>query len=246
MSTAVSGLSRGDRGYPRVMKLDAAGVTLEADLAVPMEARGLVLFAHGSGSSRLSPRNRMVATQLGVAGFGTVLTDLLTPEEEERDAATAELRFDIGVLARRLTGIVDRLPELDGARDLPIGLFGASTGAAAALLAAAARPRGVRAVVSRGGRPDLAGDRLSAVTVPTLLIVGERDPDVIDLNRAAATRLTGEWALRIVAGASHLFEEPGTLEEVATAATAWFNAHLGHRGREGEPDGVFMEGGGHA
>lgn len=227
------------------MKLDAAGVALEADLALPTEARGLVLFAHGSGSSRLSPRNRMVAAQLGAAGLGTVLTDLLTPEEEERDAATAELRFDIGLLARRVTGIVDRLLDLPAARDLPIGLFGASTGAAAALLAAAARPEGVRAVVSRGGRPDLAGDDLAGVTAPTLLIVGERDPEVIDLNRAAATRLTGEWALRIVAGAGHLFEEPGALEEVANAANAWFRVHLGRRGGE-EPDGAFMEGGGHA
>jgi putative phosphoribosyl transferase len=228
------------------MKLDAAGVALEADLAVPPDARGVVLFAHGSGSSRLSPRNRMVADQLGAAGFGTVLTDLLTPDEAERDAATAELRFDIGLLARRLTGIVDRLPELPGVRDLPVGLFGASTGAAAALLAAAARPERVRAVVSRGGRPDLAGDHLSGVTAPTLLVVGERDPQVIELNRAAAAQLTGEWALRIVAGASHLFEEPGTLEEVANATRAWFGAHLG-RGPDGEgPEGVVMEGGGHA
>jgi dienelactone hydrolase len=229
------------------MKLDAAGAVLEADLAVPPEPQGVVLFAHGSGSSRLSPRNRMVATRLGVAGFGTVLTDLLTPDEEEVDAATAELRFDTDLLARRLTAIVDRLPELPTVRDLPIGLFGASTGAAAALLAAAARPQRVRAVVSRGGRPDLAGDHLSGVSAPTLLIVGERDPEVIELNRAAATRLRGGWALRIVAGAGHLFEEPGALDEVANAAIAWFTVHLGDqdRGNEG-PEGLVMEGGGHA
>ena len=221
------------------MKLDAAGVALEADLAVPMEPRGLVLFAHGSGSSRLSPRNRMVATELGVAGFATVLTDLLAPEEEE-------LRFDVELLARRLAGILDQLAELGEVGVLPVGLFGASTGAAAALLAAAARPDRVRAVVSRGGRPDLAGEHLAGVTAPTLLVVGERDPEVIELNRAAATRLTGEWALRIVAGAGHLFEEPGALEEVANAARAWFGVHLG-RGREGEgPEGMVMEGGGHA
>jgi putative phosphoribosyl transferase len=222
------------------MKLDAAGAALEADLAMPGEPRGVVLFAHGSGSSRLSPRNRMVAAQLGIAGFGTVLTDLLMPEEEE------QLRFDVALLARRLTAIVDRLPELPGVGARPIGLFGASTGAAAALLAAAARPQRVRAVVSRGGRPDLAGDRLSGVTAPTLLIVGERDPEVIELNRAAASRVGGEWALRIVPGAGHLFAEPGALEEVANAATAWFGAHL-LASRDGEgPEGLVMEGGGHA
>jgi pimeloyl-ACP methyl ester carboxylesterase len=222
------------------MKLDAAGAALEADLAVPPEPHGVVLFAHGSGSSRLSPRNRMVAAQLGLAGFGTVLTDLLTPEEAE------PLRFDIALLARRLTGTVDHLRGLAAVGELPIGLFGASTGAAAALLTATARPERVRAVVSRGGRPDLAGDRLAGVTAPTLLIVGERDPEVIELNRAAATRLAGEWALRIVPGAGHLFEEPGALEEVAIAATAWFRAHLvASRGGEG-PEGQLMEGGGHA
>lgn len=221
------------------MKLDAAGAVLEADVVMPAEPRGVVLFAHGSGSSRLSPRNRMVATHLGAAGFATVLTDLLTPEEEER-------RFEIDLLAGRLTGVLDRLAELPEVRELPVGLFGASTGAAAALLAAADRPRRVHAVVSRGGRADLAGDRLAGVTAPTLLIVGERDPEVIELNRAAATRLTGEWALRIVAGAGHLFEEPGALEEVANAARAWFDVHLG-QGRDGTgPEGAVMEGGGHA
>ncbi|MDQ7906247.1 dienelactone hydrolase family protein [Phytohabitans sp. ZYX-F-186] len=229
------------------MKLDAAGAALEADLAMPPEPRGVVLFAHGSGSSRMSPRNRLVASHLGAAGFGTLLTDLLTPDEEQTDAVTGELRFDVRLLARRLTAIVDHLPELPQVRQLPIGLFGASTGAAAALLAAAARPRNVRAVVSRGGRPDLAGDHLPGVIAPTLLIVGERDPEVIELNRAAATRLGGEWALRIVAGATHLFEEPHALDEVARAAGAWFGVHLSARGRGTEgPSGVVMEGGGHA
>ncbi|WP_345512560.1 dienelactone hydrolase family protein [Phytohabitans houttuyneae] len=224
------------------MKLDAAGTVLEADLAVPAQARGVVLFAHGSGSSRLSPRNRMVAGRLASAGFGTVLTDLLTPDEAEADA---ELRFDIALLARRLTAVLDLLPEHAVLDRLPVGLFGASTGAAAALLATAERPRQVRAVVSRGGRPDLAGDRLAGVVAPTLLIVGERDPEVIALNRAATAGLGGEWALRVVAGAGHLFEEPGALDEVASAATAWFSVHLAARTGD-DPDGMLMEGGGHA
>jgi dienelactone hydrolase len=229
------------------MKLEAAGVTLEADLSVPQEPRGVVLFAHGSGSSRLSPRNRMVATRLENAGFGTVLTDLLTPEEEEADAAGTEFRFDMTLLARRLTAIVDHLPEVAVVDRLPIGLFGASTGAAAALLTTAARPQHIGAVVSRGGRPDLADDHLPGVMAPTLLIVGERDPQVMELNRAAATRLGGEWALRTVANATHLFEEPGALEEVANAATAWFSVHLGDRVRDvDDPEGMLMEGGGHA
>jgi putative phosphoribosyl transferase len=229
------------------MKLDAAGTTLEADVAVPSEPRGVVLFAHGGGGSRLSPRDRMVASRLRSAGFGTVLADLLTPEEEEADTATAEPRFDITLLARRLTAIVDRLPELTAVDRPPIGLFGTSSGTAAALLATAARPQYVRAVVSRGGRPDLAGDHLAGVTAPTLLIVGERDPEVTALNRAATARLGGEWALRIVAGAGHHFEEPGALEEVANAANAWFSVHLSERDRDAQgPEGVIMEGGGHA
>lgn len=247
MSTAAGWYGGGDGGYPFDMKLEAAGATLEADLAVPAEPRGVVLFAHGSGSSRLSPRNRMVASRLASAGFGTVLTDLLTPDEEEADAASAELRFDIPLLARRLTAIVDRLAEVEAVDRLPIGLFGASTGAAAALLATAARPHRVRAVVSRGGRPDLAGDHLPGVVAPTLLIVGERDPRVVELNRAAAAGLGGEWALRVVPGAGHLFEEPGALEEVANAATAWFSVHLNERDRDDQgPEGMIMEGGGHA
>ncbi|BCB75895.1 dienelactone hydrolase family protein [Phytohabitans flavus] len=229
------------------MKLDAAGAVLDADVVVPEEPRGMVLFAHGSGSSRLSPRNRMVASRLNAERFGTVLTDLLTHEEERVDAATAELRFDIELLAGRLNAIIDRLPELPQVRHLPIGLFGASTGAAAALVAAAARPTRVDAVVSRGGRPDLAGDHLAGVAAPTLLIVGGQDEEVLDLNRSAATRIGGEWGLRVVDGATHLFEEPGALEEVANAATAWFNVHLDERGGDvQEPEGVIMEGGGHA
>ncbi|MFC0534114.1 dienelactone hydrolase family protein [Phytohabitans kaempferiae] len=238
------------------MKLDAAGAALDADVAVPPDPRGLVLFAHGSGSSRLSPRNRMVAGRLEAAGFGTVLTDLLTEREEETDAATAEFRFDIPLLARRLTGIVDRLGERRQVRGLPLGLFGASTGAAAALRTAAARSQRVHAVVSRGGRPDLAGDDLALVHAPTLLIVGERDPEVMELNRAAATELSGEWALRTVPGASHLFEEPGALDEVADAAAAWFGAHLGREAEDRDQTGeapeavgreaMGMEGGTHA
>jgi putative phosphoribosyl transferase len=247
VSTTMSRHSDGHPGYPFLMKVDAAGVELEADLAMPREARGLVLFAHGSGSSRMSPRNRMVATQLGVAGFATVLTDLLTPEEGERDEATGEFRFDVELLSNRLTGVLDHVPEMPRIHALPVGLFGASTGAAAALLTAAARPHLVRAIVSRGGRVDMAGDHLSGVTAPTLLIVGERDPEVIELNRAAATQLAGEWALRIVDNAGHLFEEPGALEDVANAAMAWFTVHLGDRKREDEgPEGLVMEGGGHA
>jgi dienelactone hydrolase len=212
--------------YDNVIRMEAAGVVLDADVTVPPQARAVVLFAHGSGSSRLSPRNRMVADRLNGMGLATVLTDLLTPDEERVDAVTAELRFDIGLLARRLTGIIDWMTEQPMLDSLPLGLFGASTGAAAALLAAAARPRRVRAVVSRGGRPDLAGDQLTGVSAPTLLIVGGRDPEVLDLNKAAARRLSGVHELRVVPGATHLFAEPGTLEQVASAAAEWFDRHL--------------------
>jgi putative phosphoribosyl transferase len=212
--------------YDNVIRMEAAGVVLDADVTVPPQARAVVLFAHGSGSSRLSPRNRMVADRLNGIGLATVLTDLLTPDEERVDAVTAELRFDIGLLARRLTGIIDWMTEQPMLDSLPLGLFGASTGAAAALLAAAARPRRVRAVVSRGGRPDLAGDQLTGVSAPTLLIVGGRDPEVLDLNKAAARRLSGVHELWVVPGATHLFAEPGTLEQVASAAAEWFDRHL--------------------
>jgi pimeloyl-ACP methyl ester carboxylesterase len=202
------------------------GIALEADIVVPQPARGAVLFAHGSGSSRRSPRNQFVAGHLQGFGLATVLVDLLTPAEEQVDARTAGLRFDIELLAARLTGLTDWLAGNESTAGLDIGLFGASTGAAAALVAAAARPGSVAAVVSRGGRPDLAGDSLRLVSQPTLLIVGERDASVIDLNRQAMQMLSGQKRLEIVPGASHLFEEAGALEEVANLARDWFVAHL--------------------
>ncbi|MGI5242596.1 dienelactone hydrolase family protein [Dactylosporangium sp. CA-139066] len=210
-------------------KVPSAGVLLDADLTVPAHAKGVVLFAHGSGSSRLSPRNRLVAERLNAAGLATVLTDLLTAEEEEHDALTGELRFDIGLLAGRLTGVADWIAAEAALAALPLGLFGASTGAAAALMTAAARPRQVRAVVSRGGRPDLAGAALTETEAPVLLIVGERDERVLELNRAAAGDLavSSVW---VVGGATHLFEEPGALEEVAGAAADWFDQHLAGEG----------------
>jgi putative phosphoribosyl transferase len=206
-----------------LVEIPAAGVTLQADLAEPEQPRGVVAFAHGSGSSRQSPRNRGVAEVLNRHGLATLLADLLTEPEERRDARSGELRFDIGLLGRRVIALVD---WLSAARTLPIGLFGASTGAAAALVAAAERPV-VAAVVSRGGRPDLAAAALPAVRAPTLLIVGERDPQVLDLNRRAAELLTAPQQLHIVPGATHLFEEPGALDQVATEAAGWFGRHLG-------------------
>jgi dienelactone hydrolase len=207
-------------------RIDAAGAELAADVTVPEGARGVVLFAHGSGSSRHSPRNRMVAGRLQERGLATVLADLLTAEEEARDALTGELRFDIGLLAGRVTGMVDWAGTAERLRDLPVGLFGASTGAAAALVAAAERPGVVRAVVSRGGRPDLAGDALSRVRAPTLLIVGGEDHQVVALNRDAADAIAGPVELHLVPGATHLFEEPGALQEVAERAAQWFETHL--------------------
>ncbi|MGZ5295215.1 MAG: dienelactone hydrolase family protein [Actinomycetota bacterium] len=196
------------------------------DLRLPTGARGLVIFAHGSGSSRHSPRNRMVATSLNEAGFATLLFDLLTAAEERVDDRTRELRFDIRLLAERLLAAADAVVERPDTFGLPLGTFGASTGAAAALVAAAARPAEVRAIVSRGGRPDLAGEALPGVRAPTLLIVGSRDPQVIDLNHEAAARMTCERETVIVPGATHLFEEPGTLEEVARLAGEWFDRYL--------------------
>jgi dienelactone hydrolase len=207
-------------------RIPVADVILEADVAVPAQARGVVLFAHGSGSSRHSPRNRHVASVLREAGLATVLVDLLTPAEEQRDAWTAELRFSIGMLATRVAALADWLSAYSRTEGLGIGLFGASTGAAAALVAAAERSGIVQAVVSRGGRPDLAGEYLHLVRQPTLLIVGENDPAVIDLNRRALRELPGEGRLEIVPGASHLFEEPGTLEQVSALARDWFLLHL--------------------
>ncbi|WBB57798.1 alpha/beta fold hydrolase [Streptomyces sp. WMMC500] len=200
--------------------LRIAGTELSGDLAVPDEAAGLVLFAHGSGSSRHSPRNQAVAAQLNDRGFGTLLLDLLTPAEDQTDEVTREHRFDIALLARRLSGAADWLAARIS--DLPLGLFGASTGAAAALITAAERPELVRAVVSRGGRPDLAGGALAGVRAPVLLLVGGRDDLVIKLNEEAAHELTAPYELRVIPGATHLFPEPGALEEVGAAAAEWF------------------------
>ena len=199
------------------------GPTLAGDLTVPEDATAVVVFAHGSGSGRLSPRNREVASELQRRGLATLLMDLLSEEEERRDHVTGEHRFDIPLLAGRLVDAIDQLRELLGeAAALPIGLFGASTGAAAALIAAARRPQVVRAVVSRGGRPDLAGDALAEVRAPTLLIVGGHDLTVLGLNRQAMSAMRSEVELVIVPGASHLFEEAGALEEVARLAGDWF------------------------
>jgi putative phosphoribosyl transferase len=192
-----------------------------------------VLFAHGSGSGRHSPRNTYVAGGLQDSGLATILVDLLTPIEERADAATARLRFDIGLLADRLTALCDWLVAHEVTAGLPIGLFGASTGAAAALVAAAARPDSVSAIVSRGGRPDLAGPALGSVHQPTLLIAGERDPVVLDLNRRAIRGLAGEADLAVVPNATHLFEEPGTLEQVAELTRDWFVRYLRGRLRAG-------------
>jgi putative phosphoribosyl transferase len=199
---------------------------IEGDLRLPPSPGGLVIFAHGSGSSRHSPRNAMVAEHLNHDGFATLLFDLLTATEEDVDLRTRELRFDIELLAGRLLAAADAVGAREDLAALPMGAFGASTGAAAALVAAAARPGSVRAVVSRGGRPDLAGEVLPQVQSPTLLIVGGRDPLVLQMNREAAERLTCEHAIEIVRGATHLFEEPGTLEEVARLAGAWFRRHV--------------------
>jgi putative phosphoribosyl transferase len=208
------------------IRIPAGGVLLDADLAVPEPASGVVLFAHGSGSSRHSPRNRYVAAELQRSGLATVLADLLTPAEEQLDAQTSELRFDIGLLARRLTAATDWLASHPPTAGLPAGLFGASTGAAAALVTAVVRPGSVAAVVSRGGRPDLAGEYLRSVRAPTLLIVGSLDTVVLELNRAAMRQLGGEVRLEIVEGATHLFGEPGALEQVARLARDWFTRHL--------------------
>jgi dienelactone hydrolase len=199
---------------------------LEGELILPEGAKGVVVFAHGSGSGRHSPRNRRVAATLNNAGIGTLLVDLLTQSEEEVDTATLEHRFDIGLLARRLIGTVEWLVA-GPASGLSVGLFGASTGAAAALVAAAERPELVAAVVSRGGRPDLAGEALRRVRAPTLLIVGGADELVLELNEWALELLPGEKKLVVVPGATHLFEEPGALDQVAQLAAQWFSRYLG-------------------
>jgi dienelactone hydrolase len=208
------------------VQVRAGAVLIDGDLTVPDRAAGLVVFAHGSGSSRFSRRNRAVAQTLEDGGFATLLLDLLTREEEAVDVRTGEYRFDIDRLAHRVVAAIDwAAGEPDVAR-LPIACFGASTGAAAALVAAAERPEIVRAVISRGGRPDLAGDTLPHVQAPTLLIVGGADKAVIELNRQAMGRMHAPVTLDIVPGATHLFEEPGALTEVSRLALAWCRRHL--------------------
>jgi len=199
---------------------------LRANLDVPENARGIVAFAHGSGSSRFSPRNRAVAKTLNGGGLATLLMDLLTSEEQRVDERTGHLRFDIPLLARRMSGAVDWLRAQENLSSLKIGLFGASTGAAAALVSAAERPDSVAAVVSRGGRPDLAGEYLPLVKAPVLLIVGGYDRPVIEMNKEAQTELQCENEMIIIPGATHLFEEPGKLEQVADIAKNWFQRHL--------------------
>ncbi len=214
------------RAGDRALIIRTGGVLLAGDLVVPEGATGLVVFVHGSGSSRRSPRNQHVAATLREHGLATLLFDLLTDEEGEQDALTGELRFDLGLLGSRLVGATDWLREETATRDLAIGYFGASTGAAAALVAAASRKDVVRAIVSRGGRPDLAGPYLARVAAPTLLIVGSLDREVLLLNRAAQARLHGPTQLAVVRDATHLFEEPGALDEVARLASGWFTHHL--------------------
>ncbi|MBG0850525.1 dienelactone hydrolase family protein [Streptomyces spinoverrucosus] len=199
---------------------------LPGDLVVPAPARAVVLFAHGSGSSRHSPRNRMVAAELRTAQMGTLLMDLLSEREERHDALTGEHRFDIPFLGRRLVAAIDWLDTQPDTRGLPIVVFGASTGAAAALVAAGQRPDRVLTVVSRGGRPDLADDALDAVRAPVLLIVGGEDQEVLRLNEEAARRLRAPHSLHVVPGATHLFEEPGALEDVAHTARRWCDERL--------------------
>ena len=208
------------------VEIPVDSVTLNADLRVPVAPHGLVIFARGSGSTRFSTRIRRVARFLGARGFATLLLDLLTPQEEQIDIETTEFRFDIPRLAARVSVAADWVTTRRDVGKLPIGCFGASTGAAAALIAAAQRPGTIAAVVSRGGRPDLAGDALRFVRAPTLLIVGGDDEPVIELNRAAMRQMSGHVQLEIVPGATHLFEEPGTLERVEALAADWFDRYL--------------------
>jgi putative phosphoribosyl transferase len=219
-------MSTSDLATPRPVRLDLPGVALNGDLSLGADARGLVVFAHGSGSSRHSSRNRAVAEAFQHAGLATLLLDLLTEGEDRTDEFTAEFRFNIPLLADRVVGAIDWAQAHPATETIPIGVFGASTGAAAAIIAAAARPAIVRAVVSRGGRADLAGSSLDEVSVPTLLIVGGRDDVVLQLNRDAFERLKGPRELQIVDGATHLFPEPGALERVAELARDWFVRYL--------------------
>jgi putative phosphoribosyl transferase len=211
------------------LQIPAGKVTLTGDLEMPEDAHGLVLFAHGSGSGRRSPRNQAVAEILREAGMATLLFDLLTAHEEAEDAYSGHLRFDIGLLSRRLAVVTEQIADDPHSRNLGIGYFGASTGGAAALRAAAVLGSTVGAVVSRGGRPDLAGQALAYVKAPTLLIVGERDEDVLRLNEQAFEKLQCKKSLAVVPHATHLFQEPGALEEVARLAANWFRKHLGPR-----------------
>ena len=214
------------RGTVCEIHIPAGAVTLEGELSIPSDAKGIVLFAHGSGSSRHSPRNQFVAQALQSAGLGTLLFDLLTESEEDEDYYTGHLRFDIGLLAQRLVHAVQAMEREPEAQHLNLGFFGASTGGGAAIMAAAELGERIRAVVSRGGRPDLAGRALRAVTAATLLIVGEEDTLVVRLNEQAMRALQCRKALRIIPGAGHLFEEPGALEAVADQAAQWFLEHL--------------------
>jgi putative phosphoribosyl transferase len=216
----------------REVSVSAGAVMLHGDLNLPEGAFGIVLFAHGSGSSRHSPRNRRVAEFLNESNLATLLVDLLTPQEEAVDMHTGHLRFDIHLLAERLVAAIDWILREPAVSRLPIGYFGASTGAAAALVAAAKRPKSAAAVVSRGGRPDLAGRYLSRVEAPALLIVGGNDPLVLELNRAALEELRCEKHLEIVPRATHLFEEPGALDEVARLAREWFESHFSAASQE--------------
>jgi putative phosphoribosyl transferase len=224
-------MTEDEHGVDQEIRLGLPGVRLEGVLHLGAGEAGLVVFAHGSGSSRNSPRNRRVAHSLHQRGLGTLLFDLLTEEEEQSDAFTRHLRFNIPFLAGRLIGATRWILEEGTVRDVSIGYFGSSTGAAAALMAAAELRDTVRAVVSRGGRPDLAGDALRRVTAPTQLIVGGNDAPVLTLNEEALEMLSCHKVLRVIPGASHLFEEPGALETVADLAAEWFSSHLGPRKR---------------
>ena len=210
----------------RSVQINIDSQVLDGNLTISPTSTAVVLFAHGSGSSRHSPRNRFVAQYLNQAGLATLLMDLLTAEEESIDMYNARLRFDIAMLAERVVSATDWLSALDTSEELNIGYFGASTGAAAALVAAVERPELVKAIVSRGGRPDLAGPVLNRVQAPTLLIVGGNDEPVISMNKDALDQMNAVKEMKIVPGATHLFEEPGTLEEVARMATEWFLDHL--------------------
>jgi dienelactone hydrolase len=218
-------MGKGPETLRRLVSVPTGAVTLEAELTVPARPRGIIVFAHGSGSSRASPRNKFVASELVDASFATLLLDLFTAEEEEDDILNGRLRFDVAMMANRLIGATKWVERDDATLELPVGYFGASTGAAAALLAATVVPDVVFAIVSRGGRPDLARENLELVRAPTLLIVGGADHGVIGLNQDALEALRVEKKLEIVPGATHLFEEEGALAHVARLATRWFEWH---------------------